>query len=538
MRDLIYIFLIILLVFYLIASFMDRAFCGEIMSKIELWDVKNGTKLRGANIYQRRVYPELDGEELLGSGPVGPPYTQEDFLDLASKGANYVNISHPGIFTENPPYQVDNDIVENLDRLLNLIASANMFAVISFRTGPGRSEFTFFYDEVGTWFDESYLNDHVWEDPEAQQAWVDMWRYCANRYKNNHYVIGYDLMVEPNSNDVLLDIWDPEEFYQRYGNTLYDWNQLYPKIVQAIREVDPDTPILIGGMAYSAVSWLPYMKIIDDPKTIYCAHQYEPYDYTHQEPPLNYTYPGFFDIDGDEVPDNFNKSYLIELLQTVGDFMNQHKVNCAINEYGLMRWEPGAESFLDDEMSIFENMGINYALWVWDPKWQPWNEEIDEFNFRHGQNPDNHTNDEPNALTEVIYGYWSRNTIYPDKISFENEKVKVKLELSKNAPDCFKNGDKVILSVYINNSFNVDKSLNTYVILDVYGNYYFAPSWSKEIDFYNFDVKANDSYSLTVLDFTFPEVEEHYNGLYFYSACTFPGTYILASNIDSVEFCF
>ena len=39
--------------------------------KWALWT--NGTQLRGANIYQRRVYPELDGPEFMGSGPVGPP---------------------------------------------------------------------------------------------------------------------------------------------------------------------------------------------------------------------------------------------------------------------------------------------------------------------------------------------------------------------------------------------------------------------------------------------------------------------------------
>jgi hypothetical protein len=129
------------------------------VDKWALW--ANGTQLRGANLYQRRVYPELDGPEFMGPGPVGPPYTQEDFDRLATLGANYVNISHPGLFTENPPYSLDQNIQDNLDNLLSMIAKADMFAVISFRTGPGRSEFTFFWDEVEDWFDASYLNDSV-----------------------------------------------------------------------------------------------------------------------------------------------------------------------------------------------------------------------------------------------------------------------------------------------------------------------------------------------------------------------------------------
>ncbi|HQH74217.1 MAG TPA: hypothetical protein PK360_19225, partial [bacterium] len=63
-------------------------------TKWDLW--KNGTTLRGANIYQRRVFPSLDGLEFLGPGPMGPPYTQEDLNELAAWGANYVNISYSG----------------------------------------------------------------------------------------------------------------------------------------------------------------------------------------------------------------------------------------------------------------------------------------------------------------------------------------------------------------------------------------------------------------------------------------------------------
>ncbi len=116
------------------------------LTRWDLWST--GAKLRGADIYQRRVYPQLDGTDSLGPGPVGPPYTQEDFDRLAAMGANYVNISCPGLFREKPPYRLDPPMQNNLDRLIGMIGKANMFAVISFRTGPGRSEFTFFFDEA------------------------------------------------------------------------------------------------------------------------------------------------------------------------------------------------------------------------------------------------------------------------------------------------------------------------------------------------------------------------------------------------------
>jgi hypothetical protein len=167
-----------------------------------LWDMSSGPHLRGANIWQARVYPDLDGLEFKGPGPVGPPFTQEDFDRLAGLGANYVNISHPGLFSETPPYTPDQNIEVNLDGLLGMIEQADMFAVITFRTGPGRSEFTMMSDDTGTWFDESYLNDSVWEDQATQDAWGEMWRYTAERYRDNPIVVGYDLMVEPNAEEV------------------------------------------------------------------------------------------------------------------------------------------------------------------------------------------------------------------------------------------------------------------------------------------------------------------------------------------------
>ncbi len=303
--------------FLLAALIFSGALAGasQGVDKYALW--AGNTVLRGANAYQRRVYPALDGPYFLGPGPLGPPYTQADFDRLAAWGANLVVISHPGLFTEDPPYRPDFAVQENLDRLLGMAARAGLFAVISFRTGPGRSEFWAFFgedtegDPEGGWFDPSYYDNRVWGDRAAQDAWVKMWRYTAERYRGNPVLVGYELMCEPNSNEVgsyplgkPLDIWDPEDFHRRYGGTLYDWNQLYPRIVAAIRRVDSTTPILLGGNGYSSVEWLPYLAVSDDPRIVYVVHQYEPGLYTHQWWDIrDCFYPGRCDVDWDGRPE-------------------------------------------------------------------------------------------------------------------------------------------------------------------------------------------------------------------------------------------
>ncbi|MBN2134825.1 MAG: cellulase family glycosylhydrolase [Acidobacteria bacterium] len=389
----------------------------DTVTKWSLW--AEGTKLRGINIWQRKVYKELDGNEFLGSAYCGPPYTQDDFDRLAAMGANYVNISHPGLYTEKPPYQLDVQVEANLDALLEMIEKADMFAVISFRTGPGRSEFTFYYGD--DWFSKSYLNENVWKLQAAQDAWKEMWKYTAQKYKDNAIIVGYDLMVEPNSEEAIYNLWDPEIFYNRYKNTLADWNQLHPKIASTIREVDLDTPILIGGQGYSSIEWLPYLIPNAQEKVVYTAHQYEPFVYTHQDYSKNMkSYPGTWDADWDGRADTVNNTWMGEFLGAISDFSDSHSsIPMAVNEFGVHRFVPGAAQFMDDQINKFEEFGINYAHWMWSSSWLPYASEIDEFDMMHGTDPNNHTNVTTSALIEVIKKYWAKNTDKPSNTRFK-----------------------------------------------------------------------------------------------------------------------
>jgi hypothetical protein len=380
------------------------------MTKFSLW--VDGPHLRGANFYQRRVYPELDNPDNMGSGPVGPPFTQADLDRLAAMGANYVNISGPGLFTEKTPFVLDQDIQKNLDNLLDMAAKADLFAVISFRTGPGRSEFTFMRGQAD-WFASSYYNDTVWSDPEAQKAWLEMWRYTAQRYRDNPVVVGYDLMVEPNCSQVCFNVGSPKLFYTIVSNGLRDWRALARRITQSIRQVDDQTPILVGSESYSQVSWLPYNTPTGDPRTVYTAHQYAPHRYTHQlSNARGLTYPGRFDLDSDLLPETFDHTWLTDLLSTLGNFMTVHQVPVAVNEFGVMRWAPGAESFIDDQMAFFESHAINSAIWSW-TYFRCEEAGYDAFNFQHGSAPQNNQDVQTSPLIEVIRKYWALNKYRP-----------------------------------------------------------------------------------------------------------------------------
>jgi hypothetical protein len=235
-------------------------------------------------------------------------------------------------------------------------------------------------------------------------------------------VVGYDLMVEPNANGVFFDIWEPPDFYPAYTDTTYDWNQFYPPIVEAIRAVDQDTPVLVGGMSFSAVEWLPYLQPTGDPRTVYTFHQYQPMDYTHQEPDeegnLPNTYPGEMDLDWDGEPDTLDAGWLESLLLPVDEFQGMHDLPVAVNEYGVQRFEPGAAEYIDDLTAIFEDRGINYALWAWTSSQALAYGQMQEFEYRLGPDMENLTEEVPNDLLDVITGYWALNTLRPSGVRF------------------------------------------------------------------------------------------------------------------------
>ncbi len=394
----------LLLICLLLSAAAQACDLAQVKTKMDLW--RQPACLRGANLWQKLVDARDDGNAI-GPGPVGPPHSSENFQRLAEWGANYVNLSHPGIYTESPPYKLNEKVAKNLDALIEAAAKANLFVVISYRTGPGRTE-----QALSA---EPRSSDHmVWQSKAAQNAWVEMWKATARRYKNRPHVVGFDLMVEPNANGTLFKIYDPEPFFAKYEGTLYDWNPLARKIGKAVRTLDSATPILIGAMNWSSVSWLNTLPKFSFGNVVYLAHHYEPFVYTHQAAPFPRVYPGLFDANYDGKNDNVNKSFVRSLLQPLFDFKADRQAVVAVNEFGLSRWQPGAERYLKDLYEIFDEGGVSTAIWEWMSDFE--GVDWDDFNFRKGGDPRNHLEVQGSRLELQIRAAWAKNRARPELV--------------------------------------------------------------------------------------------------------------------------
>lgn len=82
--------------------------------------------------------------------------------------------------------------------------------------------------------------------------------------------------------------------------------------------------------------------------------------------------------------------------------------------------------------------------------------------------------------------------------------------------------------------FHVDR----YILLDVYGAYYFWPGWTQTLDFASEDYSGPFEDSDTILTFTWPSGAGTAAGIKFWHACLTSGTSSLASNVAMVEWGF
>jgi hypothetical protein len=96
-------------------------------------------------------------------------------------------------------------------------------------------------------------------------------------------------------------------------------------------------------------------------------------------------------------------------------FQQQRPGPQAVNEFGVVRWAPNAADFMRDQIAYFERRGMNHAIWVWEPSWEPWRSVGDKaMNYLLGPDPNNFEEVE-NDLLRVILDSWAHNIVRPSQ---------------------------------------------------------------------------------------------------------------------------
>jgi hypothetical protein len=248
------------------------------------------------------------------------PPTADDVADIKALGANCARY----MFGYIPRGRFDPHQLRFLKRQVRLFTSQGLWVIPNVYT-----------------FQSADRPDarNVWNDPELQQEFTDLWAYILEELKDEPYIAAWEPINEPH-------------FVDR--EKLAPW---YREVVARFHAKDPRTPVVVEGANYSgAEELLDYLKL-DDPNVIYSFHSYHPHEYTHmrhaEDKPL-WEYPGRWD----------NASLAKRMSIAVG-FRERHKVPVFCGEWGVRTGAPGWQRWLKDVSSLLEENQIPWAHWAW-----------------------------------------------------------------------------------------------------------------------------------------------------------------------------
>ena len=185
--------------------------------------------------------------------------TEADFKFIAEKGANTIRVPFNYRMFTNEDYMGLNDAGEGFRRLDDCVRWARQNGVrliLDMHDCPG--------GQTGDNIDDSYGYPWLMTDPVAQQQFVDIWRQIAEHYADEDVILGYELANEP-----VATYWEGEE-RDRLNAAL---EPLYKRATAAIREVDPNHIILLGGPQWNSY----FGNFTDwtfDDNIMYTCHRY------------------------------------------------------------------------------------------------------------------------------------------------------------------------------------------------------------------------------------------------------------------------
>lgn len=180
--------------------------------------------------------------------------TREDIRFIKRAGFNSVRVpfSYRLFVTEGDPRRLEGPGYELLDRVVGWCRAEGLYVILDMHGAPG--------GQTGDNIDDSFGYPFLFESPESQELTIRLWRELAARYRDEPAVLGYDLLNEP-----IAHYFDAESLNPKL-------EPLYRRIVSAIREVDRNHVVFLGG-----AQWNTNFKVFGPPfdqRVAYTFHKY------------------------------------------------------------------------------------------------------------------------------------------------------------------------------------------------------------------------------------------------------------------------
>ena len=234
----------------------------------------------------------------------------------------------------------------------------------------------------GTKIDPNHFQ--VMEKDLYRDAFVEIWRETAKRFKGNQQIYAYDLCNEP----------------IQHGSALHSFWQVQYDAAKVIREIDSEVPIMVesnhmANPVFFEMMPMPLSNII------YSIHMYSPGEYTHQGVnDTSYT-KQFYAKRFDYRAAGWNRERLAKSMEAVRQFQQKYNAKIQVGEFSVAIWAPGGASYLNELVSVFEK-------YKWDWTYHAFR-EWDGWSLEHEGTPDKMVPSRDNDRKQVMFKYFKLN---------------------------------------------------------------------------------------------------------------------------------
>ncbi len=183
--------------------------------------------------------------------------TRTDVEFIASTGANTIRLPfHYKLFTDEDymGLTVAQDGFARVDSVVDWCRDNGLYLILDMHDAPG--------GQTGDNIDDSYGYPWLLESEQSQQLFCDIWRKIADYYKDEPVILGYELINEPIA-----------PYFENMEKLNARLEPLHKRAVKAIREVDTNHIILIGGAQWNG-NFTPFHDATYDDKLMYTCHRY------------------------------------------------------------------------------------------------------------------------------------------------------------------------------------------------------------------------------------------------------------------------
>ena len=202
----------------------------------------------------------------------------------------------------------------------------------------------------------------MWNNYKYQVQAAKFWQDLARELKDHPAIVGYNILNEPhpeklfdNSLDEPLDQVNQKQVQKMLCS-------FYELIIDAIRQVDKATPIILDSSAHADAKTFIRLKTHRDPNVLYSFHMYAPYEYTnHKSNQGRFGYPG-------KVHNKYwDKAALKEYMENVVTFQMCNDIpsnRILVGEFGGHRSSKGLERYFQDLVDIFTDNKWHFAFYA------------------------------------------------------------------------------------------------------------------------------------------------------------------------------